>query len=86
MKLLNIPDSDQCCGGGGTYNLTQPAMSAQVLASKLDALAAASPEIVASGNPGCMLQLAGGLAQRGLAMRVAHPVTLLAEAYGIDTD
>jgi glycolate oxidase iron-sulfur subunit len=85
LVLVPHADAGACCGAAGTYNLTQPEMSAQILATKLDALTAASPDVVASGNPGCMLQLASGVAQRGLAMRVVHPVTLLAEAYGIDT-
>jgi glycolate oxidase iron-sulfur subunit len=85
LVLVPHDDPGACCGAAGTYNLTQPEMSAQILATKLDALTAASPDVVASGNPGCMLQLASGVAQRGLAMRVVHPVTLLAEAYGIDT-
>jgi glycolate oxidase iron-sulfur subunit len=55
-------------------------MSARVLAPKLDALEEATPEIVATANPGCAMQLAAGLAGRGNAAKVVHPIELLEEA------
>ena len=55
--------------------------SQAVLARKLDALAAADPDVIATGNPGCIMQIARGAAERGLRARVVHPVELLAEAY-----
>ena len=58
-------------------------MSRAVLARKLDALAAAGPDVVATGNPGCQMQLAAGAKRDGHRFRVAHPMALLAEAYGI---
>ena len=77
VELVSHDDPTGCCGAAGTYNLTQPAMSRAVLARKLDALAAVDPDVVASGNPGCLMQLRAGAAQRGLRARVAHPVELL---------
>ena len=71
---------EACCGAAGIYNLTHPEMSARVLAPKLDALEEAAPEIVATANPGCAMQLAAGLAGRGIAARVVHPIELLEEA------
>ena len=81
LVLVPHADADTCCGAAGIYNLTQPVMSARVLEAKLDALLAASPDIVATGNPGCMMQLRAGLEKRGSSIRVAHPVELLAEAW-----
>ncbi len=81
LTLLSHADPASCCGAAGIYNLTHPEMASAVLARKLDALAEVDPDIIATGNPGCLLQIKGGAANRGLRARVAHPVTLLDEAY-----
>ncbi len=57
------------------------AMSEAVLARKLDALAAADPDLIATGNPGCLMQLRAGVAGAGLRARVVHPVEILDAAY-----
>jgi glycolate oxidase iron-sulfur subunit len=80
LRLVPHDDPASCCGAAGIYNLTQPAMSRAVLARKLDALEAASPDYVVTGNPGCLMQLAAGARQRGLRARVVHPVELLDRA------
>ena len=82
LELVPHSDPGACCGAAGTYNLTQPEMAGAVLDAKLDSLAAADPDVVASGNPGCMMQLAAGLSRRGLRARVKHPVELLDESSG----
>jgi glycolate oxidase iron-sulfur subunit len=83
LELVPHADPGACCGAAGTYNLTQPAMSAAVLARKMDALAAADPDVIVTGNPGCLMQLRAGVAERGLRAQVRHPVELLAEAWGL---
>jgi len=70
--------SDRCCGSAGIYNVLQPEMSRTVLASKMDEVAEARPEILVTANPGCMLQLETGVRERGLPIRVLHVVDLLA--------
>jgi len=82
LELVPHADASTCCGAAGTYGLLQPEMSAEVLEAKMKCLEAASPEIVATGNPGCLLQLRAGVRARGLAMRVVHPIELLDAAYG----
>lgn len=82
LELVAHDDPASCCGAAGIYSLTHSAMSEAVLARKLDALAAASPDAVVTGNPGCLMQLRRGVARRGWSVRVVHPVTLLDEAYG----
>jgi glycolate oxidase iron-sulfur subunit len=77
LRLIAHDDPASCCGAAGIYNLTQPAMSRAVLARKMDSLAAASPDYIVTGNPGCLMQLAAGARQRGLRARVVHPVELL---------
>ena len=81
VELVAHRDPTSCCGAAGIYNLTHRDMSQQVLARKLDALAEVDPDVVASGNPGCLMQLAQGAAARGLRARLLHPMTLLDEAY-----
>jgi glycolate oxidase iron-sulfur subunit len=61
--------------------LVEPEMSRTVLAPKLDELRAAAPQIVATGNPGCLMQLGAGLAASGLDIQVRHPVELLDQSY-----
>lgn len=80
LELVAHRNPEACCGAAGIYNLTHPEMSASVLAPKLDALIDVDPEIVATANPGCAMQLAAGLASRGSAARVVHPIELLEEA------
>jgi len=81
LTLVAHADAAACCGAAGIYNLTHPEMSAAVLERKLDALAAADPDLVASGNPGCLMQLQSGLDARGMRARAVHPMTLLDRAY-----
>jgi glycolate oxidase iron-sulfur subunit len=81
LELVEHADPTSCCGAAGTYNLTHRAMAGAVLDRKLDALAAVDPDVVATGNPGCLMQLRAGVAARGLRARVLHPVELLDTAY-----
>jgi len=81
LKLVELPESNWCCGSAGIYNLTQPEMAGQLLERKLRHIQATGARVVATANPGCQLQLLNGARQHGLDIRVAHPVTLLAEAY-----
>jgi glycolate oxidase iron-sulfur subunit len=81
LKLLELPESSWCCGSAGIYNLVQPEMAGQLLERKLKHIRSTGAAIVATANPGCLLQLINGAKQQGLNLRVVHPVTLLAEAY-----
>ena len=81
LKLVELPESTWCCGSAGIYNIVQPEMASQLLDRKLKHIQSTGAAIVANGNSGCLLQLINGVKQKGLKVRVAHPVTLLAEAY-----
>jgi glycolate oxidase iron-sulfur subunit len=81
LQLIATPDAAQCCGSAGLFTLVQPEMSRAVLAPKLASLREAAPQIVATGNPGCLMQLGAGLAAAGISARVRHPVELLDESY-----
>lgn len=81
LEVLTLPDAAQCCGGAGMYTLVEPALSRTILATKLEALRAAAPDAVATGNPGCVMQIGAGLRAAGLSCPVVHPVELLDASY-----
>jgi len=83
VRLVELPESDVCCGSAGTYNLTERPMARRLLARKLDRIVATGADVVAAGNPGCLLQIRAGAIARGLRVRVEHPVDLLAAAHGV---
>ncbi len=81
VKLVELPEASWCCGSAGVYNITQPEMADDLLRRKVGHIKTTGANVVATGNPGCLLQVQNGCAREGMAVRVAHPVTLLAEAY-----
>jgi glycolate oxidase iron-sulfur subunit len=81
LELVPLTESDVCCGSAGIYNLVEPDVSNVVLDRKLAHIAAASPDVVATGNPGCMMQIGAGLVRAGSNVRTVHPVELLDESY-----
>jgi len=85
VELVELEGNDQCCGAGGAYRLTQPEMSGLLLADKVAAMMASSPQIVASSNVGCALHLTEGARRAGLEIEVLHPITLLARQMGYKT-
>lgn len=81
VELLPLEESEICCGAAGTYNLTQPEMSERLGRRKMDHIEATGAQTVATGNVGCILQIARKVKERGSAMEVVHPVDLLDRAY-----
>jgi glycolate oxidase iron-sulfur subunit len=81
IKLVDLPESSWCCGSAGIYNLTQPEMAGELLRRKLGHIKSTGAQVVATANPGCLLQIINGARTEGLPLRVVHPITLLAEAY-----
>jgi glycolate oxidase iron-sulfur subunit len=81
LERVPLADSEQCCGSAGIYNLVQPEVSDLVLASKLASIAACGAPIVATGNPGCLMQIGAGLRRAGSAAQTRHPVELLDASY-----
>ena len=81
LKLVPLNESELCCGAAGTYNLTQPEMSDRLGRRKLDNVAATGAAVVATGNVGCIMQIARHAKQRGSDVEVVHPVDLLDRAY-----
>jgi glycolate oxidase iron-sulfur subunit len=81
LQLLEVPESDWCCGSAGIYNLIHPELSGQILERKMKHLAAVNPDVITTGNPGCLLQLGAGARQHGLTAAVVHPIELLHRAH-----
>lgn len=79
--FVPLTGAEHCCGAAGIYNLLEPDTSAAVLAPKLDHIATTGAELVATGNPGCLMQIGAGLMQTGRAARAVHPVDLLDASY-----
>ncbi len=80
-ELVEMPNSDLCCGSAGVYNVVQNDISMKILDAKMNDVESVESEVIATANVGCMLQLRAGVEQRGLKRRVAHVVELLDEAY-----
>ena len=80
-ELVEMVRPDVCCGAAGSYQLVQQEMSDRLLDARLAQIQETGAEVVATANPGCMLQLERGVRQRGMNVRVCHVVDLLAEAY-----
>jgi len=77
LTLVEIADSDQCCGSAGIYNLVEPESARQIGERKVANVLEASPELLVSANPGCTLQIQSILRDRGLSLRAAHPIEVL---------
>ncbi len=83
LRVRLLPGFDRCCGGAGAYSMLQPEMSQLVLADKIASIRAAAPrpDLIATGNPGCIMQIGAGLRAAGLDLPVVHPVELLDHSY-----
>jgi glycolate oxidase iron-sulfur subunit len=85
LTLKELRGADQCCGSAGIYNVLHTGMAMQLLATKMEAVNATGASIVASSNPGCMLQLQAGVRLHGTGQKVMHVVEILDQAYRNET-
>ena len=83
LRLRLLPGSDRCCGSAGIYSVLRPVMARAVLDSKIASVAEARPrpDLIVTGNPGCLMQIGAGLRAARLPIGVAHPVELLDLSY-----
>ncbi|HTW85252.1 MAG TPA: heterodisulfide reductase-related iron-sulfur binding cluster [Candidatus Sulfotelmatobacter sp.] len=77
LELVEIAEGDQCCGSAGTYNLFEPAAAREIGLRKVDNVQRCAPDLLASANPGCTLQIGSLLAERGAHLPAAHPLEIL---------
>ena len=81
IDFIDLPEADWCCGSAGSQLITHYGTSLKVLGRKMDNLENSQAEYIASGCPGCQMQLNVGIRQRGLDVQVVHPIELLDRAY-----
>jgi len=81
LNFARLEGSERCCGGAGIYNLLEPQLSREVLAEKLANITASGAKILATGNPGCQMQIGAGAFLAGTSLQTCHPVELLDESY-----
>jgi len=81
LRLLSIADAGMCCGSAGTYNMDQPVIAAELGRRKVESILAAEPDLVVSGNIGCITQLRQQLALLKNPLPVLHIAELLWQAY-----
>ena len=83
LELVPLYESEMCCGSAGIYNLVEPDVSDAVLDRKLVNVAKSTPQLVATGNPGCLMQIGAGLIRDRSATTAVHPVELLDRSYAV---
>jgi len=81
VQLVELEESDMCCGSAGIYNLLQPEMASRLLQRKIERIRSTGAEIVLTGNPGCLAWIAQGLRECPQPVEILHPVELLYRAY-----
>jgi glycolate oxidase iron-sulfur subunit len=80
-ELVELDGAEHCCGAAGIYSLIEPETSQAVLEPKLENIRATGADFVATGNPGCLMQIGAGLILSGQKARAVHPVEILDRAY-----
>ena len=81
LEVVPLGGHEECCGGAGVYGITHPELGGKIMQDKVEAILATGARVVATGNPGCMMQIGAGLRMAGAAVDVVHPVELLDESY-----
>ncbi len=78
-ELAELDDEGLCCGAGGAYSVFEPELAVQIRDRKVAAIDRATPDVVASANPGCAMHLAAA------GVETVHPMVLVARALGVET-
>lgn len=83
LQVVPHEEAALCCGSAGSYSFSQRELSLAILERKVEALLRSGAQVVASGNPGCIMQIGAGLRARGSDLPVVHPVELLDRSYAL---
>lgn len=81
LTLVPLRGYETCCGGAGIYNLQHPELSDAILRDKIASIRESGADMVATANPGCIMQIGAGILMSGLKVKVVHPIELLDSAY-----
>ncbi len=82
IDFIELPESSWCCGSAGIYNITRYKDSMQLLERKIDNVQKIAPDVIVTGNPGCLVQIQHGLNIRGLSVELVHTATFLRRVSG----
>ena len=85
LQLIDLPETELCCGAAGTYNLTEPEMAQRLSQRKLKNILSTGAQVVVTGNVGCIMQIAREARQQGHTLPVVHPIDLLDLSYRGET-
>jgi len=80
IELMSPAEADICCGSAGIYNLVQPEPAAQLGERKARHIASLNPDIIATANPGCILQIAAAGRRLGYEWKIVHPIELIEQS------
>ncbi len=83
VKLVEMTESDVCCGFGGTYSIKLPEVAAPILAKKLEHIQETGAQVVAVDCPGCLMQIRGGMDAHNIPIEVKHTAVIIAEKRGL---
>lgn len=86
IRLVPLERADRCCGAAGLYNALHPQLSMRLLEDKIDDLRRSQADVLATGNPGCLMQWRAGVRRAGLAIEVVHPIELFDRATRAEPD
>ena len=78
LELISLPEEETCCGFGGVFSVVYPEVSRAMMEAKVRNIEAAGAEVVVVGEPGCLMNIAGGLAKAGSRVRPMHLIQVLA--------
>jgi glycolate oxidase iron-sulfur subunit len=81
LELIELKESEICCGSAGIYNVVHNDMAEKLLQNKMRRIEETKADLILTANPGCLLQLRAGVSRAGGEVRVLHVVELLDEAY-----
>ncbi|MGW8265222.1 MAG: (Fe-S)-binding protein [Longimicrobiales bacterium] len=81
LRVLPLAGQEECCGGAGVYGIMHPELGGAIGRDKVSAVLETGADLVATGNPGCLMQIGAGLWEKGRRVDVVHPVELLDESY-----
>lgn len=81
LELVPLENADECCGGAGIYGITHRELGGEIGGDKAAAVEASGAQVVATGNPGCMMQIGAQLRLRGSRIPALHPIELVDESY-----
>lgn len=80
LEIVEMKNSDTCCGSAGVYNILQPDLAEDILERKIENIEITKAECVVAGNPGCLLQIQKGLRENNQNLTIAHPIEILDKA------